>query len=401
MTVTTADSLADLKLTLTWEKQGMIHKEIYFADEANLYRDFFPKSMDGKMLGKAVGDALSFTFSPGELIPDYSEKEIHNVYPYQCDMRRIPGNSTLPVIGRFYPKGILSGIAGIFSENVTPFRVLDSNDRRVVADFNHPLSGLPLTVDVEVLDIRPKRKERGGMCHDWIEQLVSGPGIQARPEDRPVDFFSGDAFARDDENPDPAFYTRTRLVSHIDETARRNLAELYGKKINGGKTVLDLMASWESHVPDDLIFDDFQGLGMNEDELAANKRFRSFKVHDLNSTPVVPWPDKTFDAVICSLSVEYLTRPFDVFKEVKRILKPGGTFIVTFSNRWFPTKSIRLWSGLHEFERVALVAEYFLASGFDRVESLSLRGYPRPYTDEYFPAMKLSDPLYMVQGYID
>lgn len=213
-----------------------------------------------------------------------------------------------------------------------------------------------------------------------------------------MDFFSDNPFFRDDEKPDASFYSNERIVSHIDETARRNLSELYGKRIKRQSLVLDLMSSWQSHLPDDLAIEGLHGLGMNRDELAANPRLSEYRVHDLNLDPSLPYGEGAFDTVICSLSVEYLIRPFDVFKEVYRVLKPGGQFIVTFSNRWFPTKAIGLWAGLHEFERMGLVMEYFLASGFGDIETLSLRGFPRPYTDDYFPALKQSDPLYLVQG---
>ncbi len=91
-----------------------------------------------------------------------------------------------------------------------------------------------------------------------------------------------------------------------------------------------------------------------------------------------------FDAVVCTVSVEYLIKPVEVFAEVKRILKPGGRFIVTFSNRWFPPKVVRVWEGIHEFERMGLVLEYFLlAGGFSNLETWSLRGLPRPLDDKY------------------
>jgi hypothetical protein len=398
MLFTTADSLADLNLTLTWKKQGITHTDIYFADEANLYRDIFPKEMAGNLLNRSMGDKRSWSFKPGKLIPSHSDINVRAVRPSQCNLRHIPGHPPLPRAGRFYPKGILSGIAGVFSENITPFRVLDSNEQRVIVDFNHPLSDVPLDISIEILDIKPKKKERGGMCTDWIEQLTSGPGIQSRPVENPVDFFSDNPFFRNDEKPDASFYSNKRIISHIDETARRNLSELYGKRIERQSLVLDLMSSWQSHLPDDLVIKGLHGLGMNRDELAANPRLSEYRVHDLNLDPSLPYGEGAFDTVICSLSVEYLIRPFDVFKEVYRVLKPGGQFIVTFSNRWFPTKAIGLWAGLHEFERMGLVMEYYLASGFGDIETLSLRGYPRPYMDDYFPALKQSDPLYLVQG---
>lgn len=400
MVLTTADSLADFKLTLIWKNQGITHTETYFADEANLFRDFFPNDIAEQLFNKPVGEKRSLTFNPGELLPLRSEKNIHTVRPYQCNMRNIPGHPALPRKGRFYPKGILSGITGVFSENVTPFRVIDSDEHRVLADFNHPLAGQSLTLTVEILDIKTKRKERGGACMDWGEQLTSGPGIQSRFEGHPSDFFTDDPFSREDGQTDHNFYAKKRLVSHIDELARKNLADLYGQRLEKGGLVLDLMGSWQSHLPENLDLKGLHGLGMNAAELEANKCLTEYRIHDLNLDPSIPYPDETFDAVICSLSVEYLTHPFDVFRDVSRVLKPGGSFIVVFSNRWFPTKTIRLWTHLHEFERMGLVTEYFLASGrFNCMETLSLRGFPRPYTDDYFPKLKQSDPLYLVQGF--
>lgn len=400
MVLTNMDSLADLYLTLTWEKDGLKHSEHYFGDEVNLYRDFFPGDLAQKLLNKPVGETLSWSFEPGSLIPGYSEKKIHKIAHSQCNLRALPGLVPKLRKGRFYPKGILKGIAGVYSENITPFRVLDSGDRNITADFNHPLAGITLHASVEILDIKPKRKERGGLCYDWFEQLTDGPGIQSRMKGEASDFFSDRPFERDDENPDSLFYEKDRQVSHIDERARQTLSKIYGTTLENGNAVLDLMSSWQSHLPENLELQELHGIGMNARELAANKRLTSHTVHDLNAKPIIPCPDGSYDHVICSLSVEYLTRPFDIFREAARVLKKDGSLIVTFSNRWFPGKSIRLWKELHEFERMGLIAEYFLESGmFDRLETLSVRGYPRPYTDDYFPKLKLSDPIYMIRGF--
>jgi hypothetical protein len=103
--------------------------------------------------------------------------------------------------------------------------------------------------------------------------------------------------------------------------------------------------------------------------------------------------------VICTVSVEYMTRPFEVFLDVARILKPNGHFIHTFSNRWFPPKVISLWQELSEFERMGLVLEYFLRSGFyGSLETYSSRGWPRPETDRYYPDLMTADPVYAVWG---
>jgi ubiquinone/menaquinone biosynthesis C-methylase UbiE len=39
----------------------------------------------------------------------------------------------------------------------------------------------------------------------------------------------------------------------------------------------------------------------------------------------LPFNNDSFDVVLCSVSVDYLTRPMGVFKEVHQVLKPSGT----------------------------------------------------------------------------
>ena len=63
----------------------------------------------------------------------------------------------------------------------------------------------------------------------------------------------------------------------------------------------------------------------------------------VTADPVAERYDDRFDAVTCCVSVDYLTRPVEVFREVARVLRPGGVFVCTFSNRCFPTKAIRGW----------------------------------------------------------
>lgn len=54
------------------------------------------------------------------------------------------------------------------------------------------------------------------------------------------------------------------------------------------------------------------------------------KVQDLNLNPALPFKDKSFDVVLIQLSVDYLKRPLELFKEVSRVLCPGGELIVRY-----------------------------------------------------------------------
>ena len=232
-----------------------------------------------------------------------------------------------------------------------------------------------------------------------METLTSGPGMQARWQLQQTDYFSDGALGRDDNQPDAEFYRKPRFVHHIDDTAREMVRNTYGRFLTDGMQVLDLMSSWQSHIPANLHLDRLVGLGLNEDELKRNPQLSDFLVHDLNAGSRLPFESNTFNAVLNTASLEYLTNPLSVFKEVSRILRPGGHFIVTFSNRWFPTKAIKIWKELHDFERMGLVLEYFLrAGGFKDLQTYSIRGLPRPHDDKYFPEMLFSDPVYAVWG---
>ena len=121
------------------------------------------------------------------------------------------------------------------------------------------------------------------------------------------------------------------------------------------------MSSWVSHfvtAPDRLTV-----LGLNAEELAANPQAAEWVVHDLNADPVLPFAADTFDHATCCVSVDYLTRPVEVFREVGRVVRPGGTFVCTFSNRLFPTKAIRGWLFTDSETHQQIVADYFARAG--------------------------------------
>jgi hypothetical protein len=149
-----------------------------------------------------------------------------------------------------------------------------------------------------------------------------------------------DAFSRQDESNDTIFYSRDRLVSHVDSSALERIESLISQLIPEKQpVVLDLMAGWDSHWPKGRRPLKMVGLGLNETELKHNSVLTEYVLQDLNLNPLLPFPDGTFDAVLNTVSVDYLTKPVEVFKEVGRIIKPGGLFLVIFSNRFFPQKS--------------------------------------------------------------
>lgn len=182
-----------------------------------------------------------------------------------------------------------------------------------------------------------------------------------RPDPFPPDFFR-----RMDESPDDDFYREPRFVTHIDDATIAALTQVYRELIPADSCVLDLMSSWVSHLPPEVRYARVTGLGMNRQELERNPRLTAFVVCDLNAAPELPFPDKSFDAVVNAVSIQYLTRPIDVFTSVCRVLRPGGIHIFATSHRLFPTKAVAVWQATEPEERMRLIGAYFqLARGWD------------------------------------
>jgi SAM-dependent methyltransferase len=393
------DCLASIEFHLNWEKDGVRHTDALYAQRVNFWRDLLPAPLRRELMGAFAGDTVSQHFDAGELVPLPDEGRRHRVPHARVEGKRADGTPLVPLYGRFYPRGILRGVPGVFRGNIEPFRCTAADDTGIRADFNHPLAGVPLHLEARVLDVREKFEEHGGTASNWMEQATTGPGMQSRFNGSATRFFDGRAFEREDVRDDAYFYGAPRLVQHIDARAIATITELYGRLIAPGSRVLDLMSSWTSHLPADLATASVTGLGLNAAELARNPRLSAFDVHDLNRMPRLPYPDGAFDAVVCTVSVEYLTRPREVFADVARVLAPGGVFAVTFSDRWFPTKAIRLWQELHPFERMGLVLELFhRTKPFTALATYSSQGWPRPADDKYADRLTFADPVFGVWG---
>lgn len=387
------DSVAEIEFQLKWKSSEGEHMDTSLQ-MVNFWRDMLPESIYEALMGAAPGERKSFEFSPGAGLPDYNPGHKRHLKrgQFKEDMAE-------PRYGRFYPKGVLRDLYNVYPQNIQPVRCVGVDRGKLDVDLNHPLAGRDIEVRTVVHDVFPKPFDRGGRCQEMMETIAEGPGMQARYNGNPTDFLTPDAFVRGDETRDARFYEKPRLVTHIDERAIETISGLYGQILDPEMRVLDLMSSWRSHVPDAVKPRTLIGLGMNAAEMNDNPQLTEHIVHDLNADPMLPFDNESFDRVICTVSVEYMTQPVAVFDEIARILKPGGILMHTFSNRWFPPKAVKLWTELHEFERMGLVLEYFQRSGkFAGLETFSTRGWDRPETDKYYPDMPHSDPVYAVWG---
>ena len=179
------------------------------------------------------------------------------------------------------------------------------------------------------------------------------------------------------------------MVVHIDDGAIATVSQLFQSLIAPNSVVLDLMSSWRSHWPRGHPKQRLAGLGLNDAEMRENPDLDDYTVYDINKRPSLPFDNDTFDAVVITVSVQYLTRPVEIFRQVNRVLKPGGIFIVTFSNRMFPTKAVRIWRAGSDRGHIELVRSYMeYAGNFENVRG----GLAN---QEMIPP---GDPLFVVAG---
>ncbi|XVF60172.1 hypothetical protein PTKIN_Ptkin08bG0023000 [Pterospermum kingtungense] len=209
--------------------------------------------------------------------------------------------------------------------------------------------------------------------------------------------------------PDREFYAYPRFVTHVDDGFIATLTDLYRERLRPGSEILDLMSSWVSHLPKEVVYKRVVGHGLNAQELARNPRLDYFFVKDLNQDQKLEMEDGSFDAVLCTVSVQYLQQPEKVFAEVFRVLRPGGAFIVSFSNRLFYEKAISAWRDGTGYSRVQLVLQYFQCiEGFTQPEvirKLPTSGNAQDDKSPFNWFMRLlglfsgSDPFYAVIAY--
>lgn len=214
------------------------------------------------------------------------------------------------------------------------------------------------------------------------EKVLANPQF---PETWP---YSEADFKRMDESDDGIFYDQSRLVYHIDDQCVNALTEYYAEHIKDGDDVLDVCSSWVSHYPKNWKGGKVVGLGMNEYELSKNPQLTDFVVCDLNKDPSFPFEDNSFDKVTCVVSIDYLTKPLEVVKEMGRVLRPGGEAIISMSNRCFPTKAFQIWLQTNDLEHVFIVGSFFHYSGL----------FKPPTGEDRSPNPGRSDPLYIVKA---
>lgn len=395
---------AAVDFALSWQSPFATHTDVLHVPDLDVTRDQLPDDFAEKITALKVSESYNQTFNASALIgAEFSPDHVVSFNAEHFDTR-FKGQHSPPRLYRFYPSAIAWQGLNSDYDDYTPFRLISANADYMMADTNHPLAKYYLRLSATKLSEHSGQNEQSTYSEKPARNIIQrlsarGPGMQMPFEYGDPVFFTHTPFKRTDETDDAEFYAQANLKPHADAAARADIAALYARLLPNYSKVLDLMSSHQSHLNDDTPTGLLAGLGMNEAELQANPRLNTYIVQNLNNEPTLPYEDNSFDNALCALSIEYLTDPLPIMREVARVIATGGKFIVTFSERWFPTKAINLWAELHPFERQQLVLEYFRQSAcFEGIHTYSKRGVPRPKDDETNPKKPLADAVFAVWG---
>mmetsp|Transcript_63127 Transcript_63127/g.204875 ORF Transcript_63127/g.204875 Transcript_63127/m.204875 type:complete len:356 (-) Transcript_63127:112-1179(-) len=208
----------------------------------------------------------------------------------------------------------------------------------------------------------------------WLPSgsMASGPIHGRLPERTRLAALSEADLSKIDKTPDELFYLLPRVgVHHVDDNFRRQLTQLFRLLLRPNGDILDLCSQHDSHLPPEVQYNSVTVHGMNYLELLANPRATERFTRNFNTDPTLSnLGDASMDAVVMTVSIQYMQRPAELLREVRRVLRPGGIVILSFSNRMFFNKAVEAWrsqTGMRGL--VNLVQGYLQDAGFEEVRA--------------------------------
>ena len=198
--------------------------------------------------------------------------------------------------------------------------------------------------------------------------MPDGFSITIQPEVRrdrfsSIELLGQEGLRRDNEQDDAEYYRLPHSRPFFGRATDRAIRAHHDRIIpKGARRVLDLMSSLVTHA-DPVAGREVIGLGLNAAEMARNEELSRAVVHDVNSNPNLPFDDQSFDAVLCSGSLDLSIRPLELVRETARVLRPGGVLIVSFTDRMIQPKCVHAWRDNDNEGRITLATSYFSFSG--------------------------------------
>lgn len=177
-----------------------------------------------------------------------------------------------------------------------------------------------------------------------------------------------------------------------------------------GKRLLDI-GCWDGRlldlINDQGLYSELHGVDIPPEaiEKITSKGYLG-KVVDLNGDQL-PFEDSYFDAVTLLAVLEHVFDPYLLTGEIKRVLRPGGLFVVDVPNVGSFTNRLRLlfgqlpitsrdpgWDGghLHYFTKSAL-DEFLTSEGFEILQRKATGG--KPWLREWWLSLLAGEMIYL------
>lgn len=348
------NTIGAIEFTIRWSKNSISHEEWFLGRKFNPVNDIFPRDMREELEGKHAGECVTFKYMPRMCIPRYKDNLILTRGLERLRPKTVLGRNIIPRVGRFYPQGHINGLRDIYPDTLNPFRLIELDEEQFVADCNHPLATIPITIEARIQDIEERGIGTYGSLTHWREKTCDwGPGMQAMHNNHPTDFFHPGFFDTIDTSGIPF------SPPPLDAKAMTNLNKAYARFITPDMRRFDFLLDSSSK------------------------------------------PKGQYDAIVFTLSMEYLRAPVTTLKDLSQHLAPGGVVLVGFTAHYDPAEVIQGWIDMYEFERMGLILEYLRQAGLDAdAGTISMRNDWRNQDDPKFLETRgVSDPVYIVYGH--
>jgi SAM-dependent methyltransferase len=128
-----------------------------------------------------------------------------------------------------------------------------------------------------------------------------------------------DEIRRSRRHPRPTQFDYLHVKRLVDD-----LAAAVGRLSHNVRDVLDVYCGTRPY--DDLFTRESRIVGLDIDN--------RFGVADVVTSEFLPFPEDSFDVVLCTQAFYYVPEPQEAVDEIRRVLRPGGTVLITVPVVW-------------------------------------------------------------------
>eukprot|EP00640_Fibrocapsa_japonica_P000093 CAMPEP_0113938004 /NCGR_PEP_ID=MMETSP1339-20121228/4449_1 /TAXON_ID=94617 /ORGANISM="Fibrocapsa japonica" /LENGTH=546 /DNA_ID=CAMNT_0000940931 /DNA_START=71 /DNA_END=1711 /DNA_ORIENTATION=+ /assembly_acc=CAM_ASM_000762 len=213
--------------------------------------------------------------------------------------------------------------------------------------------------------------------------------------------YTDEQFERLNNDADGDFYKVARMEEIFDQEAGELLVGHHARYHKDGDRVLEIGASFKSYLPTNISYASVVGLGMQMEEMNKNEMLTERVAQDLNQDVTLPFEDDSFDHIVIANTIEFMVKPKELYREMQRVLRPGGLLNVAFTHgsflKAYEPKKINLWKQMNDAQHMWILASFMKfssARGWRNMKGYQLSAGDRGTIGGLFS----KSPCYVCQG---